>query len=342
MDWWAPNFGVYPVDFTPWYFDRSSGHMRPAGYGPPIQGWPDFDALWRTNCREHRKRKLRMIVCFGDNQIIVPVERDEIALHERVLGICAEEGGSVIVAGVEIVNEPPQNYPGGISDEAVARMGRVIAAGRRILPDVIFMQGAGLSEEPDVLYQTSKHGEACSQHTSRQPPEFCLKRTFGLVNWEGKWRDFWKPFWMMEPAGPNVGPRDNQGDDMYAPWDDPAEIMALYAMHAVLGMASNFFTGADVRGTEDAENAYGYDELPALFEQIFPEGVATWDHAANGAVGGIMYFFKGKSFVAPTHKTWNNHPPRPIAEWTFYQGTVVLHGTGNPPAGSGVIVGTFI
>jgi hypothetical protein len=341
MDFWAPNYGVYPITFTPWVHSRETGMLRPAGSGPVVQGWPDFDALWRLNLQEHRRRKLRIVVSFGDCQIITADESVEIALHERLARIAKDEGGADVVAGWEIANEYPQNYPFGGSAQSVERQGRVIAAVRRILPNVIFMQGAGLSEEPAVLYESSKYGEACSQHTTRQPSELCIKRTFGLVNWEGDWRHFHKPYWMMEPAGPNVGPRDNQGDDMYAPWEDKAEIMALYGMHAILGMASNFFTGADVRGTEEAEHAWGYNELPKLFEAIFPEDVATWNRVANVAARGIMYFFKDKQFVTATHKSWNPEPPRPIKNWTFYQGDVVRSGTGTPPAGSGIIVGQF-
>ncbi len=341
MDFWAPLYGVYPITFTPWIHSNASGMLRPAGYGPKIEGWTDFDALWRKNCQEHRKRKLRMIVSFGDCQIITPDEATEIALHERIARICAEEGGSELVVGWEIANEIPQNYPYGLSTTSVERQGRVIAAVRKILPHTIFMQGAGLSEEPDVLYLSSTYGEACSQHTSRQPPELCCKRTYGLIHWEGNWRHFPKPFWMMEPAGMNVGPKDNRGDDMYAPWTDKGELTCLYALHAVLGMASNMFTGADIRGTEEGENAWGYDELSELFDKIFPEDIALWDHKANDAEKGITYFYKGKDFRAPAHKNWNTTPPFPIKEWTFYQGDTVGTGTGTPPAGSGVIVGTF-
>jgi hypothetical protein len=343
MDFWAPDYGVYPITFNAWYHSPASGMLRPAALGRRIIGWSDFDDLWRQNLREHRKRGLRIVVSFGDCQIITPFEHTEIELHERVARIAAEEGGSAVIAGWEIANEYPQNYPTGGSTTSVERMGRVIAAVRKILPDVIFMQGAALSEEPEQLYLSSKYGEACSQHTTRQPVEMCFKRTFGLWNWEGKAPIpyFHKPFCMMEPAGPNVGPRDGVGDDMYAPWDNPGDILGLYALHMCLGFWSNFFTGADVRGTGTAGDAWGYDELPALFDQIFPEDIATWDHASDGR-GGIMYFFKGKDFRAPTHRSWDTHPPRPIANWTFHQGDRVLHGTGNPPSGSGVLVGTFV
>lgn len=347
MGHWAPDYGVYPVSFTPWYHSRATGMLRPAEdasgnpmYGPRIEAWTDFDDLWRVNLREHRKRKLRIVVSFGDCQIITPDEGVEIALHQRLANIAAEEGGAEVIAGWEIANEYPQNYRFGGSMQSVERMGRVIAAVRPILPNVIFMQGAGLSEEPEVLYESSKYGEACSQHTTRQPPATCLKRTYGLVHWEGQWRHFWKPWWMMEPAGPNVGPSDGQGDDMYAPWTNLAEIMTLYFMHGCLGMVSHFFTGADVRGTEEGENAWGYDELPQLFEALLPEDVATWDHTSNGR-GGITYFHKDKRFVAPTHETWDPSPPFPIAEWTFYQGDRVKRGTGTPPAETGALVGTF-
>lgn len=342
------GYGVYPVGFRAWQFDRKDGHLRPATdahgqpkYGATIDPWPDFDDLWRTLLREYRKRQLRLHVSFGDCQIITPDPQVEIELHQRCARIAAEEGGADVVALWEVTNEYPMNRYGSDRAGSITQMGRVIAAVRPILPGVLMAQGAPLSEEPEKLREAAMHGDVCISHTSRDPFEFCLKRTHALVYWEGEYRAFPKPFIQGEPKGPNVLPfGDNLGDDMYSPLTHPSEAVALYAMHALTGQWSNFFDGGAVRSTAPSADAWGYDELPALFDAHIPEDVATWDHGSNRR-GGIEYWWKGDQFLTSTWKGWDPSPPRPIAEWTFYTGDNVTHGTGTPPPMTGLLVGRF-
>jgi len=334
------GYEVVPVSFQKWEFSRATGFLRPASLGPVVQAWPDYDDLFRTMLRDHRDRGIRIDLTFGDCQIITPDPNVEIALHERLARIAAEEGGNQVISNWQIRNEYPQNGYGGASPEAVEQMGRVIAAVHRILPDVLCSEGAAISEEPDQLLLSAKYGDVCAVHTTREPFATCMKRTFGLVYWEGQYRAFPKAYLQSEPKGPNVGPMDGAGDDMYQPTNDPAEIVALYAMHALTGQASTYFDGASVRGTARNADAWGYDELPLLFEKYLPEDVATWDHGSNRH-GGIEYWWKGNEFVTSTYKDWDTSPPRPVATWTLIEGDTARSGTGTPPRATGMIVGTF-
>lgn len=342
---WAPywsGYGVHPVGFREWTFDRSSGHLRPFGYGAQVDAWPDYDDLLRTLLRAYRSRKLRLHVTTGDCQIITPDKLQELGLHRRVARILAEEGGADVVAVYEVTNEYPINRYGGGGAESIAQMGAVIRAAREFLPDVLYAQGAVLSEEVPDLEASVTHGDICATHTTRDPFEVCLKRTLGLVYFEGNYRAFKTAFLQGEPKGTNVPPFDDgRGDDMYLPMTDPAEAVALYAMHALTGQMSNFFDGGSVKSTsENQADAWGYDELPALFEQELPEDVATWDRATAGR-GAILYWTRGDRFATSTFKNWDSTPPRPVAEWTLFAGDRVERGTGNPPRATGLIVGRF-
>jgi len=342
---WTPywsGYGVHPVGFREWQYSAASGILRPAGYGAQVEAWPEYDDLLRTLLREYRKRKLRLHVTTGDCQIITPDAQQELDLQRRLARICREEGGTDVIAAWEVTNEYPMNRFGSDSPESIAQMGRVIAAVRESLPDVLCCQGAGLSEEPEVLTASSTHGQLCAVHTIREPFGMCMKRTFGLVWWEGNYRGFPKPFLQGEPKGTNVPPFDDgKGDDMYLPMTRPCDAVALYAMHALTGQWSNFFDGGSVRSTADAQaDAWGYDELPELFEQHLPEDVALWPHSTNGR-GGIAYWSKGDEFATATFEEWDTAPPRPVAKWTLYTGDSVRTGTGTPPRGTGLLTGRF-
>lgn len=329
---------VAPVRFQKWNY--TGNIMRTDSFGPHVEAWPDYEQVFRGVLREYKARGLRLHVTTGDVQIIMPNPEQEVQFHDRMAQIAAEEGGTDVIALWEVTNEYPMNRPGGASPESVEQMGRIIARVRKHLPNVLCAQGACLSDEPADLLDSVKYGDVCATHTGREPFSMCLKHTLGLVFWEGNYRGFPKPYWQGEPKGMNVGPMDGIGDDVYQPSTDPAEMVALYAAHAITGQASNFFDGASVRGTGRDGDAWGYDELPALFGRVFPEDIAAWDHGNDGR-GGIMYWFKGKSFVAPTWREWRNDPPMPIAEWTLYTGTAIKSGTGVPPAGTGLLVGRF-
>lgn len=338
-DYWDGH-EVVPVGFTKWLFSRDTGHLRPAGLGAFVPAWPDYDDLFRALLRDCKARGLRLHVTFGDCQIILADPAVEIALHDRLARIAAEEGGAEVIAYWEVTNEYPLNRYGGGGDDSVAQMGRVIQTVKRHLPNVLCAQGACLSEEPEELRKSITHGDICAVHTVRDPFAVCLKRTLGLVFWEGNYRAFPKPYLQGEPKGMNVGPMDGRGDDMYLPSTDPAEMTALYAAHALTGQASNFFDGAAVRGTARSADGWGYRQLPALFAQVLPEDVATWAHETNGR-GGVMYWTKGQDFATSTFKEWDTTPPRPIASWTLYSGDQVQTGTGTPPRATGLIVGRF-
>jgi hypothetical protein len=213
------------------------------------------------------------------------------------------------------------------------------------MPDLLISaQGAILSEEPDQLYRSATFGTACAVHTSRDPFALCLKRTLGLVYWEGDYRAFPYPYWQGEPAGP--------GEDSYARQDDPANLVALYAMHALTGQASNWFQGAAVRSNQPLESEWGFTTIAHLLAAHLPEDVACWDHGSNQR-GGIEYWWKGQDFRTVVFAEWDPSPPRPVASWTLYTGTSVLVGGAsvpvamkhvagkNAPTGTGLLVGRF-
>ena len=325
---------VAPVRFQKWYFDPSSGHLRPAALGTWIEAWPDYDDLLRQLLRACVSRHLRLHVTTGDMQIICPDANQELDLHRRFARICGEEGGTGVVAFAEATNEFPLNRYGGDSPGSIEQMGRIIDVWSQALPGVLTAQGAiPQNEEPEALEKASTYGPVCVTHTTRDPFAMCLKRTFGLVYWEGNYRGFPKPFWQGEPAGP--------GADAYQPLNDSASLVALYAMHALTGQASNQFSGPAVRSYEPLESAIGFRELPSLFADVLPEDIALWDHGSNRK-GGIEYWSKGRDFRTATCSDWDTSPPRPIASWTLYTGLEVVTGTGTPPRTTGLISGTFV
>jgi len=322
---------VAPIAFTKWFF-TGGNHLRSDRMGARIEAWPDYDDLLRTLLRAVKARGLRLHVSTGDMQIIAGDPGVELALHRRLARICAEEGGTDVIALAGDTNEYPMNRAGGDSPDSIAQMGRVLQVWRDAIPGVLTAQGAPLSEEPAKLADASTHGEVCISHTTRDPFEMCLKRTLGLVYWEGNYRGFSKPFWQGEPAGP--------GADSYAPVNEPAKLVALYAMHALTGQASVRFQGAAVRARVPLETEWGFTELPALFDQHLPEDIATWDRETAGR-GAALYWTKDKSFRTSLLSAWDSTPPRPVASWSLYQGDNEMHGTGNPPKATGLLVGTF-
>jgi hypothetical protein len=329
-DYWDGR-EVVPVGFTKWRFSPRTGHLRPAGYGVQIDAWPDYTDLLRTLLRACKARKLRLHLSCGDMQVICPDPNIELDLHRQWARICAEEGGLDVVALAGETNEYPMNRFGGDGAQSVQQMGRILQVWQDALPGVLTAQGAILSEEADKLYESCQHGQVCISHTSRSPFSLCVKRTLGLVYWEGDYRRFPKPFWQGEPAGP--------AEDCYQRQDDPANLTALYAMHALTGQASNQFSGPSVRSRQPLESVWGFKELPAILAAL-PEDVATWERA-HGPNGAILYWFKGKQFATATIAEWNSEPPRPVQTWTLIAGDKVTQGTGQPPRLTGLIVGNF-
>lgn len=334
---WQPYWDgreVVPVRFQKASF--VDNHLRPKFDGPVIEAWPDYDDLLRTLLRACRSRKLRLHVTTGDCQILFPLQSDqsrELDFHRRVSRICAEEGGTEIIALAEATNEFPLNRYGGESSESIAQMGHILDIWRQAIPGVLTAQGAiPQNEEPVALEKACTHGELCAVHPTRDPFPTCLKRTFGLVYYEGSYRSFPKPFWEGEPAGP--------GQDSYARLDDPASLVALYACHGITGQASNRFQGAAVRSLQPLESEWGFTELPALLAAHLPEDIATWDHGSDQR-GGIEYWWKDRDFRTFTCAEWNPAPPRPIDSWTLYTGTSQQSGTGTPPRCTGLLVGRF-
>lgn len=325
---------VAPVTFRKWFY--TGNHLRTDRYGATIEAWPDYDELLRVLLRACRSRQLRLHLACGDQQIFFPGEADqarELDLHRRLARICAEEGGLEVVALAGDTNEYPINRFGGSSPDALAQMGRILKMWRAAIPGVLTGMGADpQNEEPAALMAASTHGDVCITHTTRSPVEKALKRTLGLVYWEGDYRAFPKPFWQGEPAGP--------GRESYQPLNDPASLVALYAMHALTGQASVLFQGAAVRSYAPLESEWGFRELPQILDAHLPEDVATWEHGSDRR-GGIEYWWQGQRFATSTWRGWDPSPPRPIAEWTLYAGDNVTHGTGTPPPGTGLLVGTF-
>jgi hypothetical protein len=323
-DYWDGR-EVAPVRFQKWYF--TGNHLRTDEYGDWIEAWPNYDDLLRELLRACIARGLRLHVTTGDMQIICPDPQNEIDLHRRFARICAEEGGTQVIALAETTNEFPLNRYGGDSPESIAQMGRILDVWRATIPGLVTTaQGAiPANEEPAALEKASTHGEVCAVHVSRDPFALCLKRTLGLVYWEGDYRAFPKPYWEGEPAGP--------GEDSYARQDDPANLVALYAMHALTGQASNWFQGAAVRSFQPLESEWGFTSIAHLLAAQLPEDVATWDHGSNQR-GGIEYWWKGQDFRTVVYDDWDPSPPRPVASWTLYTGTSVVTSTGQVRARS--------
>lgn len=327
-DYWDGR-EVAPISFTKWFY--TGNLQRTDRTGARIEAWPDYDDLLRTLLRACRDRKLRLHVTCGDMQIICPSASQEVDLHRRFATICQQEGGSDVIALAEVTNEYPINRYGGDLPDSIQQMGQVIRVWRECCPGVLTAQGAPLSEEPDKLEAASTYGDVCVSHTTRDPFSMCMKRTYGLIHWEGNYRGFSRPFWQGEPAGP--------GADSFARQDDPANLTALYALHALTGQASNRFQGAAVRSRQPLDSEWGFTELPALLAKL-PEDVATWAHGSDGR-GGITYWWKDKDFFTAMYADWNPASPYPIASWSLYQGTNEMHGTGNPPKATGFLVGRF-
>lgn len=344
-DFWDGREVVPPMlRFRKWHW--TGNHGRSDRYGNWVEGWPDYEQLLRTMLRACRERGLRLHLTTGDIQIICTNDRQEfdpakeLHFHDWVSRICADEGGPEVVALLETTNEVPINRPGGNTDYAYAQMGRILDLWRRNCPGPLLAQGAARSEEPKELLDSGQHGDVTTVHVVRSPFSMCLKRTFGIINWEGDWRHLADIVWQGEPAGP--------GKDSYAAVNDPKKLTALYGMHKLLGTPSNFFNGPAVRSLEPLESTWGFRELPVLLERVLPEDVALWDRAANTSAQGILYWTRGDQFCTSSLSSssdpaasWNPAPPRPIAEWTLYAGDEEHRGTGTPPPFTGVLTGTF-
>jgi hypothetical protein len=315
---------VAPIGFQKWGW--TGNHLRSDNHTFFVYEWPDYDELLRTLFRECIKRKLRLHLTTGDMQIITPTSdlNIELDLHRWLSRICAEEGGTDVVALFEVTNEYPLNRYGGQSSSP--QMGKIIDIWTATVPGLtVTGQGAiPQNEEPASLYEASANGTVCIVHVTREPFGLCLKRTLGLVYWEGDYRAFPKPYWESEPAGP--------GEDSYQRQDDPANLVALYSMMALTGQASNWFQGAAVRSFKPLESEWGFLELPPILDLI-PEDIATWDHGSNRH-GGVEYWWRGNDFITVVFSEWDPSPPKPIASWTLYTGTSVHTGTGNPTRGT--------
>jgi len=332
-DYWVGR-EVAPITFQQWTFDNN--HMRPGTLTHVVEAWPDYDDLLRELLQACRKRKIRLHVTNGDMQIICPGPdlNAEIDLHRRYARICAEEGGSEVIALAETTNEFSLNRYGAESPESIEQMGRLLDVWAEALPDVLRAQGAiPGNEEPSSLELASTHGNVCAVHVSRDPFLTCIKHTHALVHWEGDYRGFPKPFWEGEPCGP--------GDDSYARVDDPANLTAVYAMMALTGQATVWFQGAGVRSKEPLESEWGFIELVKLFDELLPEDLVAWEHGSAGG-GAIEYWWQGHDFRTATYAEWDTTPPRAVKDWTLYDGWNVTSGTGAPPQKvTGLLVGTF-
>lgn len=329
MDFWDGR-EVAPITFTKWYF--TGNHLRSERMGATIEAWPDYDDLYRTLLRAFKARGLRLHVTTGDMQIIVGNDTaKEIDLHRRFARIAAEEGGADVIALAEMTNEFPLNRYGSQA-ESIAQMGRLIEIWRRAIPGLLTAQGAiPQNEEPESLRLASTHGDLCIVHPTRSPAAMALKRSMGLIYFEGNYRGFAKAFWQGEPMG--------DGEDSYQRQDDPAVLTAMYAIHALTGQASNQFSGPAVRSRQPLESVWGFTGLPRILAAL-PEDIATWDRETAGR-GAILYWTKGDRFATATFQDWDPSPPRPIADWTLYTGTEIHSGTGTPPRATGLLVGMF-
>lgn len=326
---------VVSDSFQKWFHSQATGLHRPAALGAILPAWSDYEDLLRRLLRACKARKLRLHQAVGDMQIIFPDRAGksrELEFTRRVARICKEEGGLEVMALVGDTNEYPQNRWGSDSPESIEQMGSIVRIWKDEIPGVLTTMGSAISEEPDQLYASIKYGDVCAVHTSRGVPT-ALKRTHALVHWEGHYRQFTTPFWQGEPMG--FGPEVSV-DRFHRPCD----AVALYAMHALTGQASNLFCGPAIHSKRPLEAEWGFYILPALFAHYMPEDIATWPWASNNQ-GGIAYWFKDKRFITAAADDWNTDPPRPVATWTLHQGDSTDTGTGTPPRKAGMITGTF-
>jgi hypothetical protein len=363
---WAGFWDDAEVVFTTyrkWQFSRESGHLRPATdpsgqplYGPVMHAWDDADSILFNVCQDFMRSRLCIHFTTGDSQIIHSeigsngqphyVFEKELEHHRRVARIIKSVNKQV-AALYEVRNEYPMNSPYGGNEQDRRNMGVIIKEVKNILgTDVLCGLGAGLSEEPEVLLQSSEYSDVCFQHTSRVPFDLCLKRTLALRYWEGQWGAFPFPFVNGEPKPMNIPPfGDGVGDDGYAPTDRVDQLIALHTMIALTSQAGNVFTGASVKLKTYPSYMPGYKEIPLIIEEHIPEAAAVAQRETAGR-GAILYFTVGNKFATSTDEHWDTTPPRPVASWTMYTGNEqnmeILQGTGNPPQGrTGFIVGTF-
>jgi hypothetical protein len=268
--------------------------------------------------------------------------------HHRAVARTIKSVDKQVAAVYEVRNEYPMNSPFGGNQKDRDNMGIIIREVKAILgSDVLCGLGAGLSEEPQILLESSEHSDICFQHTTRVPFDMCLKRTLALRYWEGQWGAFPFPYMNGEPKPMNIPPfGDGIGDDGYAPTERVDELIALHTMIAITSQGGNVFTGASVKLKTFPSFMPGYREIPQIIEENIPEAIAVAQRETAGR-GAILYFTVGKDFVTSTCEQWDTTPPRTVARWKMYTGRgtemEVLEGIGNPPQGrTGFIVGSFV
>jgi hypothetical protein len=257
----------------------------------------------------------------------------ELRIHDQISRVVQEEGGTQVAVMVEGCNEFPINHRGGDSPESIAQLGKCLEIWQRNVPGILAALGAIIDD--DRLETSGRFGNVNALHIDRDPVEKHLKHTFGSVYWEGDWRHLEDAVWYTEPIGP--------GKDSYQANADPANLVAVYMLHGLLGGGSCFFSGPSVRGTdEEPESVWGFKELPAIARELLPRDVHLWSRKTNTAQHGVMYWYKGKEFRSVVYKTWDPVPPLPVDEWFCHCGTEIKSGKGNPPPGlTGLLYGTF-
>jgi hypothetical protein len=316
--------------------------------GDTVIGWPDYDDQLRSFLAAVRARGLRLHLTTGDAQMIFPEADAERAFHRRVAGLVREGGGADVVAVYEVWNEGWQNNALGASPAALEHARAILRDVKAVVPDVLTAisaapggpdgaEGAAWAEGADVAIV----------HGTRAPIDDALRDAFALVYREGSRRPLAKPFWQGEPTGP-----DGKRPEVFAPTNDPAWLLALYAVHLMTGQATVFFNGPAVRYSEPLGATWGFRELPPLLALV-PRDVGGWPHLGDrhradapltalqfrsGDATGpedVVQAWNDRQVVAVVHGgrgPWELDARRSLARWRIVGPDGVEHeGTGGFP-----------
>ena len=154
---------------------------------------------------------------------------------------------------------------------------------------------------------------------------------------QGEWPGENAPY----PENRDGQPR-NLGGDVYIGNDDPYNLHTSLAICQMTGQPTTYLNGPGVRRFVPLDSTLYFDKVVASLAPL-PEDIATWQDGHNPS-----WFNRGKNFIYVGLVSWGQiqHPPHPIAEWTFYDlNGIVATGTGNPviPTGwqGGILKGTY-
>jgi hypothetical protein len=106
----------------------------------------------------------------------------------------------------------------------------------------------------------------------------------------------------------------NPGGDVYAGCDDPVYLHTRLAIDQFTGQPTSYLNGPGVRRFAPLDSTIYFDQIVRSLD-VLPQDIPTWQDDHNPS-----FFNRGPEFVYVGLRDWNQifHPPRPVAEWTFY------------------------